>query len=102
MSLCTVSFTASQVLVLRQASTAHVTPGKHASEALCVVGCKATKAGQCRGLVARDTCRTGARHRPEALQRWVRKGRARPAKVGPSSEYTSWLKKRGGGPKKWI
>lgn len=46
-----------RVFSLRQASTAHVTPGKHTLEALLSGGLQSntTKAGQCRELVTGDT-----------------------------------------------
>lgn len=86
---------------LRQASDAHVTPGETRFRGTVRGGLQsnATKAGLCHRLVAGVPTLwmpLGDRH-PEALQFWVREGRARPAEVGPFVRI--YFLVRGGGQK---
>lgn len=107
MSLCTVSFTAFYLFIfLRQASNAHVTP-EETLQRHCewwAAKQRATKADQCHRT--RDwkhhplLMSLGDLHRPEALQFWVREGRARPANVGPLVSIYFLVKEEEA--KKWI
>lgn len=62
-----------------------------------------TKAEQCHGTGGLETrpvlMPLGDLHHPEALQFWVREGRARPAKVGPLVRIYFLVKEEA---EKWI
>lgn len=107
MSLCTVSFTAFYLFSFRrQASNAHVTPEETLQRHCEWWAAKqhATKADQCHR--AGDwkhhplLMSLGDLHCPEALQFWVREGRARPANMGPLVSIYFLVKEEEA--KKWI
>lgn len=105
MSLCTVSFTAFYLFFLDKPQTLMSLQRKHfRGTASGGLQSNVTKAEQCRGTGGwrHGPLRMplGDLHHPEALQFWVREGRARPAKVVPLVRIYFLVKEEE--TKKWI
>lgn len=103
MSLCTVSFTAFYLFSLDKPHTLMSLQRKHFRGTVSGgLQSNATEAEQCHGTGdwrLRPLMPLGDLHHPEALQFWVREGRARPAKVGPVVRIHFLVKEEA---EKWI